>query len=272
MYRYYLQFENHLVREVEIFEPSGMDGATFSIEQKSNMFARDVFVFNEDIELEFTDSVFDISEPYYNIEGKQITHLGHSLDFIFDAVKTYGCEASVKFVIKENDVEFVAQSLDFENYQTDNKTYFKCKTIEDNKRSLHKIREDIKLDIYSSTDLDGNEITPLIPTKILLQSKPTVSSSEWNSKDTVNTTLYSNPDIGTRTENYYYNNAQNIVKSGIQDTLTFFDSVQDINEFNNGNAEDYRYLFAKNTLQNVKFKLSNFQIKQNNRLAVQLIS
>ena len=57
--KFFLDFEDYPNRKIEIFEPFGSDGATFKLEQEG-LFGRDVFVFNEEIELEFTNSYFTI--------------------------------------------------------------------------------------------------------------------------------------------------------------------------------------------------------------------
>ena len=167
-FRYYLQFENETpFRKFEIFEPFGMDGSTSSIEQKQNNQSRDVYVYNSDNILHFTDSKFSKlpSVPQLDINGREVMHLTHGLDYIFDYLETYGSEALISVIIDDGVVPFHNGYLDFikDNFSTDRTTYLKCGTIEGGKRFIHKSREDLNCDVYSDKDLDGNTITPLSP-------------------------------------------------------------------------------------------------------------
>lgn len=192
-FRFYLNFLNDDIGRLEISEPVKFDASEFVIEQEG--YARDVSFMNEEISLEFYD-VFTTpsTEPYALLNGTIVNHLSHCLDYLLHYNTRYGFESIVEFILERNGVEFVVGQLNFEGADTDELTYFFCKIVQNTKRALVKRREDTKIDGFSDKNLDGETITPLGTTNILLQAKSVVQNSEWIKTDLA---LYVNSRFAT---------------------------------------------------------------------------
>jgi hypothetical protein len=75
--------------------------------------------------------------------------------------RKYGFEAKVVLSI-EVDTNVYNCDLDFATAETDGLTYFKTKGIEDSALQIIKARKKTKVDLFSSEDIDGNYIDPLV--------------------------------------------------------------------------------------------------------------
>ena len=177
-FRFYLNFLNDDIGRLEISEPVKFDASEFVIEQDG--YARDVSFMNEEMSLEFYD-VFttQTSEPYSLLNGTIVNHLSHCLDYLLHYNTRYGFESIVEFILERNGVEFVVGQLNFEGADTDELTYFFAKIVQNTKRALVKRREDTKIDGFSDKNLDGDTITSLVTTNILLKAKPVIQNSNW---------------------------------------------------------------------------------------------
>ena len=58
IFRFFLNFKNNSVGRLEITEPIGFDGATFTIEQDKKRYGRDVSYGSEEVSLDFYSGVY----------------------------------------------------------------------------------------------------------------------------------------------------------------------------------------------------------------------
>ncbi len=145
-----------------IQEPFGYDAATYNTNQDDKRLARDVL---------FTD-------------GSGEFRFGrlrrHYLDKLLFFHSYRGFESKVQLKITDGD-ESLTLDLDFQEAVTDGLTYFNCKLIQDSDLQRIKRRNEIKVNVLSDKDLDGNPIAPLVPENILIKPKSVFQQSTWKS-------------------------------------------------------------------------------------------
>ncbi len=213
-----------------IDEPAGYASAEFVLKQEDKRYARDISFSGGEAEFIF----YDLRK--------------HELEQLIYYHSRFGWEAKVNFSIEfEDSLDFVIGNLDFQFAETDGLTYFKCKVIQDNKQAILKRRKTIKVNLLSDKDLDGNAIDPLVPDNILLKAKPIVQISEWKQP----TSITQNTFGGFVDVSFNYANA--VLSYGIQDTLSYIQGYNLLDEF-----DQFRYLFAANTLKDIKIDVTNF--------------
>lgn len=245
--------------DLEIFEPQGFDASNFVVEQEKGRLGRDTYYGNEDIDLTFGNEIGEPREtPIMLNDGTILNHYNSGLDFILQEDKENGTEANVFFVLKFDNVEFTIGQLDFGGAKTDNKTYFKCKIVQNNAQFLLKKREDVKVDLFGTEDLDGNEVTPIQTKRMLLKAKSITYKSSWNAK----------PDTG------FISNTNSAFSAGIfipisnsLDSFSIPISYAPFDVYSIGVDQNSfelqersfsnRMLTAQNTLSNVKIKINN---------------
>ena len=250
LFRFYLNFKSDSTGLLEITEPVGFDSANFVIEQDKKRYGRDVVYGNEEVDLQFYKGLFESQ--------------GFSMQFekLLQYYKDYGFESEVEFIVDVDSNQLVVGLLDFQKAETDQIEYFKCKVIQNTNQAIVKRREDVNVDVFSSTDLDDNEITPVTTQKILLKAKPVVQISEWNSIDQIalgfSKTNNRNEllDIPS-TDSFGANNCLSVINGGIENTLSFFQVIQQLDDVGNPTAENFTYLEAKNDLTNVTIKITD---------------
>lgn len=251
MYRFFLNFKSDLTGRVEISEPVKFDSANFVIEQDKKRYGRDVFYGNEEVSLEFYKGIYE-------------NDLTHQFERLIQYYNDFGFESEVEFIVQLDNVDFVVGILDFEMAETDQIQYFKTKVIQNTKQALVKRREDINVDVFSSVNLDDEPITPVTTEKILLKAKPVVQTSEWKSNQntafgfssTNNRNYLANiPD----TDSFGANNCNIVERSGIDNTLSFFENRFQLDIFGNPTVENFTFLEAKEDLTNVDIKIRNLE-------------
>src|SRR5699024_5000295 len=131
----------------------------FVLEQREKGLGRDVSFASGTAYLRFS--------PLVNFRG-----LTHQFERLIDEYKTNGFESDVKLIIEIDGVIYVIGQLDFAEAETDLTTYFDCKIIQENTESLIKRRSKVKVDLFSDTDLDGNEIEPLEAKPLYMDPTP----------------------------------------------------------------------------------------------------
>ena len=178
-FKHYLNFVNDGVGRIPISEPVKFDGAAFSVEQDTKGYARDITYMAEEIDLEFYEGFFEKGDQYELENGLIVDELGHAIDYLFRYNRDYGFQAQIEYILERNGVEFILGELNFEGAKTDELTYFYCKVVQNTKRALSKRREDTKIDGFATEDLDGNTVTPIQTENVLLQAKPILGVSEW---------------------------------------------------------------------------------------------
>lgn len=213
----------YFLNDTEILEPFGFDGATIKIEQKENSFARDVYLFNENIELVFYKNTFT-------------GNLSHGFDIIEQELENKGFDAEIKLKIEKNGLPYFLGRLDLENLITDTTTYYKIKTIDEGGRFLFK------------RDFDTKKKIELIPTKVLLKAKPVEQVSEF---ETESNKQYNFTGFGN-----FYNPFYVQKKANIKNTLIpFYDHIS-WNGMNNDPATwNFKLIHAISPLSNVKIRL-----------------
>lgn len=201
---FWLEFRNDDSAEVQIDEMPGFDASEFVIQQADKRYGRDVSFSGEEIDLSFP-----------NIAGSRY---GYQFDRLIEYDDVYGYESEVIFKLKENGITFVVGQLDYFTKKTDRFNYFDCKVIQETKQQLLKRRQKTDIDLFGTEDLDGNEIDSVQTSSILLEAKPIVSSSDWNSQSF---NFYTgNPSTSNLLRTFEFNNFVNINSSEINDTLS----------------------------------------------------
>jgi hypothetical protein len=223
--RYFLDFKSDNYGRKVIDEPFGASGINFSLNQKPDGMGRDISFSGGEIMFEFT----------YLRE--------HELKQLLYYNRKFGFESNVVLTIEIDENNKYTCDLDFATAETDDLEYFKCKGIEDAKLQIVKSRKEVKVDLFSNTDIDGNYIAPLIAENMLLLAKPVIQSSEW-----VSTQKFSERLETSDNRFYSINSAQNLIKTGVQGDNTFF-------SINSNSIKDFRVLKAEETLQNIKIKI-----------------
>jgi hypothetical protein len=230
---FYLDFKSDSFGQVEINEPIGYASIDFNLNQKDKGMGRDISFNGGETQFEFVD--------YRNHYLEQLLYYAHY----------FGFEAKVNLIIQKSGISNVIGELDFATSITDDLKYFKCKVIQESNLQIIKRRKAVKVDLLSSKDADGNIITPLVPENILMIAKPVYQVSEWKSSFT-----------GTDNNNYF-NPCQNLIKTGIEESTTFFTvGAKDKNFYTSGVDinEHFQLIKAKNALKNIKISLKGVQM------------
>lgn len=257
-YTFYLNFINSVGR-FEITEPVKFDGATFVLEQDDMRYGRDVAFMNESIDLFFYNGVYDVAEnPLMLPNGTIVNHLTQGFDYLLEAYKNEGFEAEIQFILENDGVEFVVGVLDFQNAETDQFNYLSCKVIQNTNKQIIKRRSDYVVDVFSDEDVDGNPITPLSTTNILLKAKPVVQESELLAREYA----YNSQFFGAQTIAIFpiFND---LIKFGIQDTFVPLDQVYQspiTQPFLENTREDSKILLAQEDLTDITVNISQLSL------------
>lgn len=167
------------VGTIIISEPDGFDGSSFKVEQDSKRYGRDVYIANEEIELEFSRDLFErLQTAQQLIDGTVINYASKGYDFILDVYKNEGWEGRIEYIIEKNGIEFTQGIFDLFTITIENDAV-KVKIIQDTKIEKLKRNSDVVVNAFSDKDLDGNDITPCSTTDILLKAKPIFQISKW---------------------------------------------------------------------------------------------
>ena len=163
--KFYLDFQSDDFGKKVIDEPFGTSDINFSLNQKDKGLARDISFSGNEIQFEFTK------------------HRNHYLDQILYYNRLFGFEAVVVLTIEVDENNSYKCDLDFATAETDDLEYFRCKGVEDGKLQIIKARREVKVDVLSDLDIDGNYIGKLEPENMLLLAKPLFNTSKWKRQD-----------------------------------------------------------------------------------------
>jgi hypothetical protein len=199
-YKFYLNFKSDTIGQLEIDEPIGFSDTDFQLVQKDKMYGRDISFGGGENQFEF------------------VINRTHYLEHLLYYLNKFGFEAKTDLIIEIDGTENIVGELDYATAITDDLEYFKCKVIQQSELQVLKRRKSVKVDLFSSKDVDGNAITPLVPQNILLLAKPVIQTSRWEQPQP-----YTNVLTTKGTRYYNINPAQNLVKSEIDDSQTFFE-------------------------------------------------
>ena len=222
---------------VEIAEPTGFDAAKFVIKQDDKRYGRDV---------EFSPSDLTFNE---NTDFRGLTHRFENLIYDYNAK---GFEANWKYILEIDDVQYILGQLDFKTAKTDGFTYFTTNIIQENSQAIIKSREEVAVDLFAATDIDGNEIDPLATTKMYLQATPEKQDSRWEMYEPYY--LYRGNPGGGGTFAVEFNPFPVVKESEVEDTLSAV-----IQSF--GNRNDFAIIEAANELTNVTLKIKGLNFK-----------
>ena len=236
MIRFFFLISNNIggYKELEICEPIGFDASSWGLKQDTGRYGRDVL---------FSPDSFTFS-PFVEIQG-----LTHQFNALISVYKEKGFEGDVRFKIEIGGIEYVLGQLDFKTAETDCLKYFTCNIIQLNDEATFKRRKDVKVDLFSNKDYDGNDIVPLTPEKILLKALPLTKVSEW--------TMAQNVTIIGGTPAVFFNPAPQIIKSEIKDTLSPSSFVLQTGNNNSESLQDYAILQASTRIVNGILKVRN---------------
>ncbi len=244
--RFFLNFLNDNYGKKEIEEPIGISDVDFTIKQKANGMGRDVTLDGGEVQFEF------------------VKRLNHEFEQILYYFNRFGFESKVHLTIEiDQDNKYICE-LNFATCETDDFEYFKCKATQVAEYQLLKRREGVKVDFFSDKTVDGDYIPPINPENILMLATPLVQTSRWEQTSE----FYQNLDStgGVKTTYYTVNPAQSLMSQGVEDSFTFFETVQKIvapvfGELVGITNENFILVKAKNTLRNIKISINNFDIK-----------
>lgn len=223
---FYLDFKSDSSGVVQIDEPIGYAEMDFNLQQKDKGYGRDIS--------------FSGGEAQFNF----VNYRNHYLDKLLYFNHFYGFESKVDLIIRQEGYDDVVAELDFATAVTDDFEYIKCKIIQQSALQIVKRRKSVKVDLFSSKDVDGNPITPLDSENMLLLSKPVFQNSVWEQTEQYELNLETK---GNR--NYTINPAVNITKSDIDGTQTPF-------EISGSSFESMQYLECTTNLKKIIIKLN----------------
>lgn len=245
--KFYLNFRNDQTGRIQISEPIGFDGADFAIIQENGRMGRD--------------------QEFAGGEGKfQFSKMMHPE--VFDHLQRYfvlyGTEAVVDLEIDysgNGDIVIIG-NLDYPTCQNNTFDLIKFDVIIDQKQSLIKNNIEAKTDLFSPLDIDGASITPVTTKKILLKAKSREQKSKWITGGDViasgTVITFSNDVLGVSKTRRGVNNANKVVLSGIDNTLSFISPFYGLIPTNGGvpdNGLNFTYLEAEDTLTNVNIRI-----------------
>lgn len=245
----------------QIAEPVGFDGANFVKEQESKRYAR-TREYGAIDKLTFTDcETIDTGvEQVINPQGDVSTLLNHGLQWLLPIYNDFGFEAKVEYILEKNGVQFSGGLLDFtEKDLTDGYTYITCKLIQKNKVANFKRRFDGKFNLFGTKNALQEDITPIAHQDIVLKGLLIERNSTWDSPGVMDVSTYAYSVLGSDDRFYRWNNSKNILKSGINNTLTF---LADFNDPGNTNPTEFKYLKASKEFFDIQLEISNFSWAQ----------
>lgn len=235
MIKFSLEYINNGEGIIEISEPVGFDSSSFVLKQEEKRYGRDVSFSEGSQELTFYrlgNHTFDLLIYYYN---------------------TFGWESKVNLIIDLDGIENVVGTLDFANASTDEIEFFKCNVIQDSKEILLKRRSDVKVDIFSDKDVDGNDIEPVKTFSVLLPPKPIVQISKWELSK-IFTGSTSRSQLGGGADNRYFMPVQKLVEFGIDKSFVPF-------RIKSKDVIDAEYIRAENNIKDLVITIENFDFK-----------
>ena len=241
--KFYLDFKSDTFGKVEINEPINFNSVDFQLNQKDKGYARDISFNGGETQFEF------------------VTYRNHYLEQILYYNHFFGFEAKVDLIIEKSGTTNIIGELDFATAITDDLEYFKCKVIQQSSYQIIKRRKSVKVDLFSSIDVDGNNIEPLVPSNVLLLSKPVIQKSTWEQSGTFSESISSINGLETR-----FNPCPNLIKYGIEDSYTFFETI--VKNYNDTDGEAFVSVKAKNNLKNIKVVISGLDLTMVNNPAL----
>lgn len=233
----YLDFVNDGSDPIQIEEPTGFDALNFNLKQESKRYGRDV-VFG-DTELTF----------YKNINPV-------AFDRLIEINNIDGFESEVLFIIQVDGVDFTHGELEFSKAVTDSITYFTVEVLQNSNEAKIKRKKSIKVDLFSSQDLEENPIDPVQTHSILLKAKPAIQTSKWLKTDFW---IYTGQ---TFIPNYFHQNPiQQLSEDSIQDSLTWLSSFSEADNTSIDDFDNFKIIAAQSDLTDNVMSFTDIAIK-----------
>lgn len=269
MFRHFLNFKDKYPHRIEITEPVGFDAMTFTVKQDEGRFGRDVMFAAEDIPLKFEQGILGVKteQTLYLPNGISVDRLTMGYEWLIEFDNKYGFEADVEYILQVDGVDFIVGELDFENRgrKYDNSRYLEFTVIQNAAKQKIKRLQETVVDIFKDKDLDGNDITPLTPKKMLLKAKPITNVSEWKTTGrekliAAYSTTINGGDISQ--QGFAVNNASTSISYAIENSLSYLTpSARLYIAIDAPLVENFSYIYAKNELTNVKVDLTDIVAK-----------
>lgn len=228
--KFWLIFPDKPNKRQYIDEPINFGEIDFNLDQSEGGMGRDITISGSKISFRFT------------------IHRLHFLEQILYFFHKDGFELNILFGFSVVTGQEFQGELDGYTAETNDFDYFECSVILESTLQIFKRRSETKVDLFSDKDINGNYIEPLQPINMLLQAKPSIQTSKWT--NTQGLREFSAPLV-LRTINI----AQNLIKSDIKNSFTFF--VTDA-FLNTEEAKDtFLMVKADTNLKNVNILLKN---------------
>lgn len=238
--KFYLIFSEEPNKRIRINEPVGYGEVDFNLDQREGKMGRDVSLSGGSINFRFT-------LHRHGKEFEKILYYAHR----------YGFEAKVKLIIVLHDgTEYIGE-LDFMTAESNDFNYFQCPIVVQSETQVFRRRSETKVDLFSSVDINGEFIPPLVPVNMLLKSKPSFQVSKW--EQTADLVQNFNSEGSAVTTWYQVNPVLNLIDSGIKDTYTYFQPFKKSRRDPFLNS-DFQSLYAQTNLKNVTINIKNVNL------------
>lgn len=226
---------------VTIAEPEGFDGVDFNLKQKEKGYGRDISFAGGEVQFTF-----------YRMNN-------HYFETIMYYFETFGWESEVKLIIEKEGIDNIIGDLDFKEADTDQLEYFSCKVIQDTNRAILERRADVKVDVFSSENIDGDAILPISTENILVKSKPITQISNWGVS--IPFWAFTGNIVTFRV---LHQNPLNVVEGyEIADTLSFLDRYIITSAGNSPTSlqlKNFAIIEAQDNLSNITITIENLLI------------
>lgn len=230
--KHFLIFGESPQKRVFIDEPIGYTGVPFILQRQEDGMGLDVSLNGDENRFTLTDQ-----------RDHQLPEMCYYRD-------RYGFEANVKYgIIFENGEELLTQ-VDFQTSTTDDFSYFEFSTITESSKQIFKRQMKTKVDMFSSTGINGEFIPPLVPVNMLLQAKPSIQESTWKQVSETNLNITQFQTL------QYINITQSIETSDIKNSFVPLLT----NTITSGADSNFKIITADSLLKNVTLKITGINI------------
>lgn len=232
--KFYLIFSENPNQRVRINEPINYSEVDFVLERRKNGMGLDVSLSGGSVSFRFT-----------------LYRHGKAFEDLLYYAHLYGFESNVKLIIELFNGQEYSGDLDFAMAETNDFNYFECPVIMDAEMQVIKRRSETKVDLFSNLNTDNEFITPLQPTYMLLQAKPSVQSSKWTNPSGAYTGTFA----------VAVNPAVNLESAGIEDSYTFFKKII-ILPTDEKAIEGFKVIEAQANLKNVTISFNGLKMQK----------
>lgn len=215
-------------------EPVGFDSADFAILQEDGRMGRDVSFAGGTGKFQFSRMMHP--EVWDNIQN---------------TIDLQGYEAVIDLEIDYGGLGNIVIIGNLDLFTCENDTYDIISTdvILDQDQSRIKKNAEAKTDLFSSEDIDGEDIEPVDVSRILIKAKPLNQLSKFKQPEP-KTIMTGGPSFVVNT--FHFNYSNQVLEYGIDNTLSFIQGL--------GDRGDFGYIEAQENLSNVTLKITNLNV------------